>query len=270
MRSLPLLVLLAASCFAAPALTGQPWVVAAHADEALDQALHNPMRSAPFIARDAVRHPAEVLSFFGLRPNATVVEIWPGGGYWTEILAPYLMGYGSYIVAVPNSPKPLAAFQARAAANRHLFDRIDVTQLGPDHTEFAPPETADFVLTFRNVHNWMKGGYADDMFAAFYRVLKPGGILGLEEHRGRTDTPQDPKAENGYVRQDYTIELARKAGFVLEASSEVNANPRDTKDYPQGVWSLPPTYAEGDKNRAKYAAIGEADNFLLKFRKPAR
>jgi predicted methyltransferase len=270
MRPLPLFLLLTASCLAAPALTGQPWAAAAHADEALDQALHNPMRTPAFVARDAVRHPAEVLSFFELRPNATVVEIWPGGGYWTEILAPYLMGYGTYIVAVPNAPKPLASFSARVAGNRHLFGRIQITQLGPDHADFAPPASADFVLTFRNVHNWMNGGYADDMFAAFYRVLKPGGVLGLEEHRGRTDVPQDPKAENGYVRQDYTIALAKKAGFVLDGTSEVNANPRDTKDYPKGVWSLPPTYEEGDTNRAKYAAIGEADNFVLKFRKPAR
>jgi len=270
MRSLLLFLLLAAPCLVLSATAGHPWVAAARADEALDQALHNPMRSPAFVARDAVRHPAEVLSFFGLRPDATVVEIWPGGGYWTEILAPYLHGFGTYIVAVPNAPKPLASFQARVAANRHMFGRIEITQLGPDHADFAPPASADFVLTFRNVHNWMDGGYADDMFAAFFRVLKPGGILGLEEHRGRTDVPQDPKAENGYVRQDYTVELARKAGFVLEGSSEVNANPRDTKDYPKGVWSLPPTYEEGDTNRAKYAAIGEADNFVLRFRKPAR
>lgn len=270
MRSLPLFLLLAASSLAVPALFGQPPVVAAHADDALDQALHNPLRSPPFVARDPVRHPADVLTFFGLRPNATVVEIWPGGGYWTEILAPYLAASGKDIVAVPNAPKQLATFKARVAANPKLFPAVEITQLGPDHADFAPPASADFVLTFRNVHNWMGGGYADDMFAAFYRVLKPGGILGLEEHRGRTDIPQDPKADNGYVRQDYTIALAKKAGFELVGSSEVNANPRDTKDYPKGVWSLPPTYQEGAINRAKYAAIGEADNFVLKFRKPAQ
>ena len=271
MRSLPLFLLLAASSLAVPAVTGQTWVAAAHADEALDQALHNPMRSAAFVARDPVRHPAQVLSFFGLRPNATVVEIWPGGGYWTEILAPYLAASGKNIVAVPNLPKPLATFKARVAASPKLYSAVEITQLGPDNANFAPPPaSADFVLTFRNVHNWMSGGYADNMFAAFYRVLKPGGILGLEEHRGRTDIPQDPKADNGYVRQDYTIALAKKAGFELVGSSEVNANPRDTKDYPQGVWSLPPTYQEGATNRAKYAATGEADNFVLKFRKPAQ
>jgi predicted methyltransferase len=124
------------------------------------------------------------------------------------------------------------------------------------------------VLTFRNVHNWMSAGDADDMFAAFYKALKPGGVLGVEEHRGRTDVPQDPKAENGYVRQDYTIALAQKAGFTLVGQSEMNANPRDTKDWPQGVWTLPPSFALGDKDHAKYAAIGEADNMVLKFKKP--
>jgi predicted methyltransferase len=126
------------------------------------------------------------------------------------------------------------------------------------------------VLTFRNVHNWMYEGDADEMFAAFYRALKPGGILGVEEHRARADKPQDPKAESGYVRQDYTIALAKKAGFVLAGSSEVNANPRDTADWPQGVWTLPPTFALGAKDHDKYADIGEADNFELKFQKPIR
>jgi predicted methyltransferase len=245
---------------------------AARADEALDQALHSPMRSAKFVARDPIRHPAEVLTFFGLRPNETVVEIWPGGGYWSEILAPYLHGYGTYYVALPgeDEEKQAAAFRARVAADKVLFNRVKLTELSAAHTDIALPGTADLVVTFRNVHNWMYGGYADAVFASFYRALKPGGILGIEEHRGRTDQPQDPKAENGYVRQDYTIALARKAGFELVGSSEVNANPKDTKDYPQGVWTLPPTFALKDKDHAKYAAIGEADNFVLKFRKPAQ
>ena len=178
MRSLPFFLLLSVSCLAAPALIGQPLVAAAHADEALGQALHNPLRSPPFVARDPVRHPADVLGFFGLRPNATVVEIWPGGGYWTEILAPYLAASGKDIVAVPDAAKPLATFKARIAANPKLFPGIEITQLGPDAANFTPPPaSADFVLTFRNVHNWMSGGYADTMFAAFFRVLKPGGIL---------------------------------------------------------------------------------------------
>jgi predicted methyltransferase len=258
-------LLLATSCLAGP--------LAAHADPALDQAIGSTFRTKRFVARDTMRHPAAELTFFGLRPKATVVEIWPGGGYWSEILAPYLHGFGTYYVALPDSPDPddqkeAAAFRAKVDADRPAFGRIVLTGLGHGHTDIAPPGSADFVLTFRNVHNWMYEGDADEMFAAFYRALKPGGILGVEEHRGRADKPQDPKAENGYVRQDYTIALARKAGFVLAGSSEIDANPRDTKEWPKGVWTLPPTFALGDKDRAKYAAIGEADNFVLKFQKP--
>jgi predicted methyltransferase len=260
------MLLTAAATLAVPLALAKP----ARADDALDQAIHNPRRSPRFVARDAARHPAEELAFFGLRPGATVVEVWPGGGYWSEILAPYLEAYGSYYAAVPgpDMEKQAASFRARVASEPALFKRVKITELGPNNTGICTPETADFVLTFRNVHNWMSQGDADEMFAAFYRALKPGGILGVEEHRARTDLPQDPKAANGYVRQDFTIALARKAGFELIGSSELNANPRDTKDYPQGVWSLPPTFAEGATNHAKYAAIGEADNFILKFRRP--
>jgi predicted methyltransferase len=142
--------------------------------------------------------------------------------------------------------------------------------LGADHFEIAPPGTADLVVTFRNLHNWMDAGYAPQALAACFRALKRGGILGIEDHRARNDQPQDPKAKNGYVRQDYTIALAKQAGFELVATSEMNANPRDTADWPNGVWTLPPTFALGDKDRARYAEIGEADNYVLKFRKPKR
>jgi predicted methyltransferase len=243
-------------------------------DPGLQQSLQNPMRSPKFVARDAARHPAEELTFFGVQPNSTVVEIAPGGGYWTEILAPYLYGGGTLYAAVPggtdsDSVREAAAFRARAASNRPVFAHLKITEAGGGKYDIAPAGTADFVLTFRNIHNWMNEGDADQMFAAFYTALKPGGILGVEEHRGRADKPQDPKANDGYVRQDYAIALAKKAGFELVDSSEINANPKDTKDYAQGVWTLPPTFALGDKDRAKYAAIGEADNFVLKFRKPA-
>ena len=139
---------------------------------------------------------------------------------------------------------------------------------GTGHFDIAPPGSADLVLTFRNLHNWMDDGYADQALAACFTALKPGGILGIEEHRGRNDVPQDPKAESGYVRQDYVIALAKKAGFVLVESSEINANPRDTKDWPKGVWTLPPSLAMGEKDRDKYIAIGEGDNMVLKFQKP--
>ncbi len=229
-------------------------------------------RTPRLAARDAARHPAEELAFFGLRPDANVVEIWPGSGYWTEILAPYLAPHGTYTVALPaDSPDEPAASNFRARfVGKPGYGKMQLTTLSKDSHDIAPPGSADFVLTFRNVHNWMGDGYADAAFAAFFRALKPGGILGVEEHRGLASAPQDPKADNGYVRQDYTVALAQHAGFVLVGSSELAANPKDTKQWPKGVWTLPPTFAMGNVDHAKYAAIGEADNFILKFRKPAR
>jgi predicted methyltransferase len=247
---------------------------AARADDT-DQAVANPLRGKAHVARDAVRHPAEELRFFGVRPDATVVEIAPGGGYWTEILSSLLFGAGTYYVALPGGTDPddareAAAFRARMDKEPVLYRHIKLTEFGVGHPDIVPPGTADFVLTFRNLHNWMEEGDADEVIASFYRALKPGGVLGIEEHRARADRPQDPKADNGYVRQDYATALIEKAGFKLVASSEMNANPRDTKDWPRGVWTLPPTFAMGEKDHAKYAAIGEADNFVLKFVKPAR
>ena len=203
----------------------------------------------------------------------TVVELWPGGGYWTEILGPYLAKSGTYYVALESTDteegnKSVSHWRSRMAAEKDRLGTIHETTLDAGHYDIAPPGSADLVLTFRNLHNWMDGGYADQAFAACFKALKPGGILGIEEHRGRTDKPQDPKAADGYVREDYTIALAKKAGFVLVAKSEINANPKDTKNWPDGVWTLPPTLSQGDKDRAKYVAIGEADNFVLKFRKP--
>jgi predicted methyltransferase len=246
--------------------------MAQSADAALLAAVASPARTAKFVARDPARHPAPELAFFGLRPNATVVEIWPGGGYWTEILAPYLAANGTYYVALP-PPKADedAAGKFRAKfAGKAGFGAIHYTVLGKGQYDIAPPGSADVVLTFRNLHNWMYDGDAEQVFAAFFKALKPGGILGVEEHRGLATVPQDPKAQDGYVRQDYTIALAEKAGFVLAGSSELDANPKDTKVWPKGVWTLPPTYEMGAVDHAKYEAIGEADNFILKFRKPAQ
>jgi len=244
------------------------------ADAALQAAIANPKRSSAFVQRDAVRHPQEELEFFGLRPDMTVVEVSPGGGYWTEILAPYLKATGTYYVAVPppkdaEAPNPgKDTFRRKLAADPDVYGKISLTELGLDHYTVAPAGTVDLIVTFRNLHNWMGAGYAPAVLEAFFRALKPGGILGMEDHRGRNDLPQDPKAEDGYVRQDYTIELAKKAGFEFVGASEINANPRDTKDWPKGVWTLPPTLAMKDKDREKYIAIGEADNYVLKFRKP--
>jgi predicted methyltransferase len=267
-------------CLLAPAVASLALCAAAIAgpamsDPALSAVVANAARTPAFAARDAARHPVEELTFFGVAPTQTVVELWPGGGYWTEILGPYLAAGGHYYVALPVSSGAeesagVTHWRTRMAAEGSRLGKIQETALGPDHFDIAPPGSADLVLTFRNLHNWMDGGFAEQALAACFRALKPGGILGIEEHRGRNDVAQDPKAKNGYVRQDYTIALAKKAGFVLVDSSEINANPRDTKDWVDGVWTLPPTLTQGDKDRDRYLAVGEADNFVLKFRKPAR
>lgn len=233
-------------------------------DEALAKAVAAEHRSPNFVARDAARKPQQVLEFIGVRPDMTVVEISPGGGYWTEILAPYLRDKGTYYTAI--SPRAADNWKKKLDSNKELYGKIKVTDMTAG--EIAPAGSADVVVTFRNVHNWMSQGKADEVFATFYRALKPGGILAVEEHRASNDQPQDPQAANGYVREDYTIGIAERAGFKLIGRSELLANPKDTKNHPKGVWTLPPTLALGDKDRAKYEAIGEADNFLLKFQKP--
>jgi predicted methyltransferase len=245
----------------------------AAADPALVSAAASPQRTPAHLARDSARHPVEELTFFGITPTMTVVELWPGGGYWTDILGPYLAARGHYYIALPvpgnaEEDSGVKRFQARIAAEKERLGPLHETMLGKGHFDIAPPGSADLVLTFRNLHNWMEDGYADEALTASFKALKPGGILGIEEHRGRNDQPQDPKAKSGYVRQDYTIALAKKAGFEFVGASEINANPRDTKDWVDGVWTLPPTLSQGDKDRAKYVAIGEADNYVLKFRKP--
>src|SRR5450755_2563319 len=242
-------------------------------DPALSAAISSSQRTVSFVARDVARHPAEELTFFGLKADANVVELWPGGGYWTEILAPYLAAHGHYTVALPvpgnaEEDTTVAHWRARIAPQATRFGTIHETALGAGHFDIAPPGSADLVLTFRNLHNWMRAGYASEALAGCFRALTPGGILGVEAHRGRNDKPQDPLAKSGYVREDYAINLVKQAGFEFVGSSEVDANPKDTKDWPDGVWTLPPTLTLGDKDRAKYVAIGEADNFVLKFRKP--
>jgi predicted methyltransferase len=271
MRSIPLFALVWA-------LSVLPSLAQTTADAALQAAVHGANRQPKFVSRDEARHPIEELSFFGVRPDAAVVEIWPGGGYWTEILAPYLRDRGRFTVALERkgvgetaeagSDTTYATFRAKLGGEPALYGAMAVTVLGPQETAIVPPGTADVVLTFRNLHNWMKAGTAEEVLAAFYKALKPGGILGIEEHRGQRKIPQDPRALDGYVAQDYAIALVERAGFTLVATSEINANPKDTADWPKGVWTLPPTYALGDQDRATYAAIGEADNFVLKFRKP--
>jgi predicted methyltransferase len=234
-------------------------------------------RSADNVARNRYRHPAETLAFFGMRPDMTVVEISPGGGGWyTEILAPYLREKGRLIAANYDSSSDSEYYRTNAAryleklkARPDLYDRVAVI-------EFAPPKkpglgqdgSADMVVTFRNVHNWIENGTDAQVFAAMYKVLKPGGVLGLVEHRGNPDMVGKQWAEKGYVAETEVIRLAEQAGFRLAERSEINANPKDTKDYPKGVWTLPPTLEEGDKDRGKYLAIGESDRMTLRFIKP--
>jgi predicted methyltransferase len=244
----------------------------------LDRILAGDQRSAENRARDVYRHPKETLLFFGLRPEMKVVEVWPGGGGWyTEIIAPLVRERGKYYAA-QYQPDPksqyitnnLKAFSDKLQSRPDLYGTVEVTALGPEGGDIAPPGTVDMVVTFRNMHNWMARDWAPKAFEAMYRALKPGGVLGVVEHRGNPAVPQDPQAKSGYVNEDYAIRLIENAGFKLVAKSEINANPKDTKDYEQGVWTLPPTYRLGDKDRDKYAAIGESDRFTFKFVKPKR
>ena len=268
-----LAVAVAAALLLAPAP-----LVAQTADPALAALVANPDRNPANRARDPFRHPEATLSFFGVTPDSVVVEILPGrSGYWTEILAPYLKDHGHYIAAVDDRAsaskeerEAIEAFKAEFVATPERYGAIEVTRFSRDSYAIAAPESADFVLTFRNIHNWMAEGRAAAAFSAFYDALKPGGVLGLEEHRARADAAQDPLAGSGYVREDFAIALAEAAGFKLAGKSEINANPKDTKDYSVGVWALPPTYRLGDVDRDKYAAIGESDRFTLKFVKPPR
>ncbi|MHB8382046.1 MAG: class I SAM-dependent methyltransferase [Candidatus Binataceae bacterium] len=232
----------------------------------LKAAIRGPQRSAANKARDKYRHPLETLTFFGIKPDMTVVEISPGQGWYTEILAPFLKDHGKLYEAV-GAGKGAQAFEDKLKADPALYAHVVVTTLQPPaQTDIAPAGSADMVLTFRNVHDWLSHGNIEDYFKAFYRALKPGGILGITDHCADPALPQDPNAKNGYVRQDYMIKLAQQAGFHLIATSEINSNPKDRRDHP--VWNLPPTLRQGQTDREKYLAIGESDRMTLKFVKP--
>jgi predicted methyltransferase len=243
---------------------------------ALDAIRASPHRSAENRARDVYRHPKETLLFFGIRPDMRVVEIWPGAtGWYTEILAPLLRDQGQLYTAQWDTSSDLRRetverFKQKLTEHPEIYSKVLVTTLAspPAVSEIAPRESVDMVLTFRNMHNWMAFGWERDAFAAMYSALKPGGVLGVVDHRGNPATPQDPKATSGYVNQDYAIRVIESVGFKLVATSEINANSKDSKDYEKGVWTLPPTYQQGDLNRERYRAIGESDRFTLKFVKP--
>jgi predicted methyltransferase len=239
---------------------------------AIDKVLAGAHRSDINRARDVYRHPKETLAFFGVKPESTVVEVSPGAGWYTEVLAPLLRDKGQYSVAFPAaSTRGLENFKKKLAEHPNLYDKVVITPFGtPYKLDIKPQGGADVVLTFRNVHNWLNDGMAEKFFKSFYDALKPGGVLGVVEHRAKPGITIEQSKKSGYMTEAHVIELATAAGFKLDAKSEVNANPKDTKDYEKGVWTLPPVLTEGDKDRAKYQAIGESDRMTLRFVKPAK
>lgn len=246
----------------------------AQADDALKTAIAGSHRAGTNTARDGARHPYETLRFFGIAPTMTVVELAPGGGWYTEILAPYLRDKGMLIGAV-EAVKPenryAMMFMKKLNSNAAVYDKVRVGVFEPPlKYEIAPANSVDMVLTFRSIHNWVELG--DDklqvMLKSIYTTLKPGGVLGVVEHRLPAGMTQDAKASSGYVHEAYVIKLVESAGFKLAAKSDINANPKDTADHKRGVWALPPTLANKDDNRAAFVAIGESDRMTLKFIKP--
>jgi predicted methyltransferase len=227
--------------------------------------------------RDQFRHPKQTLTFFGIKSNMSVIEIWPGKGWYTEIIAPYInKGGGQFIAAgFPQHTGPewrqtmQRDYQQWLEQSPDLYSQVKVVELGPpSFWNIAPDQSVDAILTFRNVHNWLKGGYEAEMFNAFYKALKPGGILGVTDHRAKPDTDIETMKKSGYLTEKLVISLAEQAGFVLEAKSDINANPLDDTHHPKGVWTLPPTLRLGEQNREKYLAIGESDRMTLRFKKP--
>ena len=244
----------------------------------LEAVLVDARRSEKNRLRDSARHPLQTLQFFGVAANSTVVEIYPGGGWYTEILAPYLKQRGRYYAALPYvapdatgyMADSVRSFRERLATEPAAFAAVEFTAVAPpEHVAIAPKGTADFVLTFRNVHNWMSAGNAAGMFDAFFAALKPGGVLGVVEHRAAPGSSTELMIKSGYVTEQQVIDYALAAGFTLAARSEINANAKDTKDHPAGVWTLPPVLRLKDVDRDKYLAIGESDRMTLKFTKPA-
>ena len=240
----------------------------------LDSVLAGSWRSEANRARDVYRHPKATLQFLGVRPDRTVIEITPGGGWYAEILAPLLHDNGHYIAAekVPAADSEArsddSALRRKFAADTAHYGNARIVQFDPKAPVFGAPASADLVLTFRNVHNWVMADTAPAMFKAFFAVLKPGGVLGVVDHRAADGASLEAVKRSGYLPTSYVVKLATEAGFTLDASSEINANPKDTRDYPKGVWTLPPTLTLGEQDKAKYLAIGESDRMTLRFVKP--
>lgn len=239
------------------------------AQQQLEAAVAGAWRSPQNIARDKYRHPLQTLTFFGVTPTATLIELLPSGTAWyTEILAPFLHDHGEYIaVNIPGNPEDAGQKEKFAADPAH-YGKIKILEITPVSIDFGAPGSADFFLTFRNVHNFAMKGDQGKLFNAIFKVLKSGGVLGVVDHRAEAGKSLEQVLDSGYLPEDFVIAEAEKAGFKLIASSVINNNIKDSKNYPQGVWTLPPTLAEGEKDRKKYLAIGESDRFTLRFIKP--
>ncbi|HEY4127475.1 MAG TPA: methyltransferase [Gammaproteobacteria bacterium] len=261
---------LAFSAIAAP----QPAADSSGVDTALSQALAGSWRDPANASRDQYRHPKQTLEFFGLKPDMTVVQLWPGNGWYTEVLAPVLREHGQLIDAVvpakgDSESDGTVRYLGKLKAKPDVYGKVKVVDFSPPaKMDLGAEGSADMVLTFRNLHNWQGRDQLDNVFQAAFKVLKHSGVFGVCEHRAAAGKSVDQVFKTGYMPVDYVIEEAEKAGFKLAGQSEINANPKDTKDYPQGVWTLPPTYTLGDKDKTKYAAIGESDRMTLKFVKP--
>lgn len=263
----------------APAKTAAKAAQSASDAAALQTVLQGNWRDPKNVARDVYRHPVETLEFFGLKPGQTVVEITPGGGWYSEILAPYLRDKGHYVAAVVDptkvaendrsyQQKSLDGLTRKYATGAAQYDKVELVKYDPAAPKLGADGSADLVLTFRNVHNWVSDDNADAHFKAFFAVLKPGGVLGVVDHRAKPDTDIEAMKKSGYLTEALVVSLAEAAGFKLDAQSEINANPKDTKDHPNGVWTLPPSNNHAVADDAKYKAIGESDRMTLRFVKP--
>lgn len=267
-------------------LAALPSIAMGHTDIRLHQAVESDTRPPADKARDVYRHPEASLRFWGLKPGASVIEVQPGGGWWTNIIAPYLaQTKGHYIAASAdlsdpdvsaNERKGRATFEAKYATNPALYGAIDTVGFGRRSGPLAPSASIDLILVSRETHNWVRDAFIQKAFADFFAALKPGGILAIEDHRAPDGA--DPAKGDGYISEAYVIGEATKAGFRLAGRSDINANPKDTKDYPFGVWTLPPTRRSSpfgqapnpDFDHTKYDAIGESDRMTLKFVKPRK
>jgi len=273
--------------FAALLAAAASWASDLPVEARIERAMLGDHRSEANKARNVYRHPVGTLTFLGLQDGMTVMEIWPGGGWYTEVLAPVIRHHGQLIVAgydpdVPGQPEYRYRLQANLldmfSAHPEVYDQVAAMPFSPPTSaSLGAADSIDLVLTFRNTHGWISDGIAEAVFAEFARVLKPGGILGVVQHRAAANVDPAKSAETGYVPEAAVVELARKAGLYLEARSEANANPRDSRDYEGGVWSLPPglgmcqdieAEAEISACNERFMAIGESDRMTLRFRKP--